>query len=165
MRLTPKPDYLELEQHDSGQALGGSTEGSISLSTSNDHTGTTTTVNGSRTSLDAPTITPPARISTETSTGDTNGTPSEASTSQQHEYARTLTQSPVRERRRDRDVDRDRSKGKRVQTMLKNQVHNTQARINTISKKIGHGVARGPMSLYRSSSAPGKKETSRLVHC
>jgi hypothetical protein len=47
----------------------------------------------------------------------------------------------------------DTFKGKKVQQMLKRVHHKGQARISTISRKIGHGVVRG--SLRRSSSAPG----------
>ena len=49
-------------------------------------------------------------------------------------------------------------KGKKVQQMLK-RVHKGQARISTISRKIGHGVVRG--SLRRSNSAPGQELSSR----
>ena len=56
--------------------------------------------------------------------------------------------------------ERGDKKGKRVQQMLKNQVHKQSARIGTISKKIGHGVARG--GLHRSTSAPGQHV---LVFC
>ena len=48
-------------------------------------------------------------------------------------------------------------KGKKVQQMLK-RVHKGQARISTISRKIGHGVVRG--SLRRSNSAPGRELSS-----
>ena len=52
-------------------------------------------------------------------------------------------------------MDRDGSTGKKVQQMLKNRVHKGQAKISTISRKIGHGVVRNG-HLKRASSAPGK---------
>lgn len=64
---------------------------------------------------------------------------------------RSQSQSPERER------DRDTSKGKKVQKMLKDRVNKGQARINTISRKIGNGVVRSSgVSLHRSNSAPGE---------
>src|ERR1700722_1046855 len=54
-------------------------------------------------------------------------------------------------------TEKDASKSKKVQQMLKNRVHKGHARISTISKKIGHGVARTG-SLRRSNSAPGQFE-------
>jgi hypothetical protein len=51
-------------------------------------------------------------------------------------------------------TEKDTSKGKKMQQMLKNRVHKGHARISTISKKIGHGVARTG-TLRRSNSAPG----------
>lgn len=54
------------------------------------------------------------------------------------------------------DKDRDISRGKKVKQVLKTRVHQGQARISTISKKIGHGVGRrGSLSLKRTNSAPG----------
>lgn len=55
-------------------------------------------------------------------------------------------------------------KGKRMQKMLKNQVHKQQARINTISKKIGHGVSKGTINRNRSNSAPGMPGNP-LIRC
>lgn len=52
-------------------------------------------------------------------------------------------------------TDRDSSTGKKVQQMLKNRVHKGQAKISTISRKIGHGVVRNG-NLKRANSAPGK---------
>ncbi|KAF9025079.1 hypothetical protein BDZ89DRAFT_1068592 [Hymenopellis radicata] len=49
--------------------------------------------------------------------------------------------------------DRDASTSKKVQQMLKSQVHKSGARISTISKKIGNGVVRNG-SLKRSNSTP-----------
>lgn len=54
------------------------------------------------------------------------------------------------------ETQRSDGRGKRVQQMLKNQVHKQQARITTISRKIGHGVTRSSVSLHRSVSTPGK---------
>ena len=59
------------------------------------------------------------------------------------------------ERERDKDKEKDTSKGKKVQKMFKEGVHKGQARITTISKKIGSGVARGSGGLGRSKSTPG----------
>lgn len=56
--------------------------------------------------------------------------------------------------RRSSSMGRDTSKGKKMQLMLKNRVHQGQARITTISKKIGHGVVKSG-SLRRHNSAPG----------
>ncbi|CAL1702635.1 unnamed protein product [Somion occarium] len=53
------------------------------------------------------------------------------------------------------EKDRDVSRGKKVKDVLKTGVHKSQARISTISKKIGHGVhRRSSLNLKRSSSAP-----------
>lgn len=53
------------------------------------------------------------------------------------------------------EKDRDVSRGKKVREVLKSGVHKGQARITTISKKIGHGVGRhGSLSLKRTTSAP-----------
>lgn len=55
------------------------------------------------------------------------------------------------------EKDRDISRGQKVKQVLKTRVHQGQARISTISKKIGHGVGRrGSLSLKRTNSAPGK---------
>ncbi|KAF7329082.1 hypothetical protein MKEN_00168700 [Mycena kentingensis (nom. inval.)] len=57
-------------------------------------------------------------------------------------------------RDRSLSIDRDTSsKSKKMQQMLKNRVNKGQARISTISKKIGSGVVR-PGSLRRSNSTP-----------
>ncbi|KAG6372063.1 hypothetical protein JVT61DRAFT_8771 [Boletus reticuloceps] len=50
-------------------------------------------------------------------------------------------------------TDRDGSTGKKVQQMLKNRVHKGQAKISTISRRIGHGVVRNG-NLKRANSAP-----------
>ena len=50
--------------------------------------------------------------------------------------------------------DTSKSKKEKVQKMLKTGVHKGQERITTISRKIGHGVARGG-SLRRANSTPG----------
>ncbi|KIP07862.1 hypothetical protein PHLGIDRAFT_70390 [Phlebiopsis gigantea 11061_1 CR5-6] len=53
------------------------------------------------------------------------------------------------------EKDRDISRGKKVREVFKNQVHKNQARITTISKKIGHGVGRhSSINLKRMASAP-----------
>ncbi|KAJ6632489.1 hypothetical protein B0H10DRAFT_1977554 [Mycena sp. CBHHK59/15] len=56
-------------------------------------------------------------------------------------------------RNRSLSVDRDTSKSKKMQQMLKNRVNKGQARISTISKKIGSGVVRNG-TLRRSNSTP-----------
>ncbi|KAJ7074707.1 hypothetical protein C8F01DRAFT_1101566 [Mycena amicta] len=57
-------------------------------------------------------------------------------------------------RNRSLSIDRDTSsKSKKVQQILKNRMNKGQARISTISKKIGSGVVR-PGSLRRSNSTP-----------
>ncbi|KAJ7079363.1 hypothetical protein C8R43DRAFT_1177712 [Mycena crocata] len=56
-------------------------------------------------------------------------------------------------RNRSLSIDRDTSKSKKMQQMLKNRVNKGQARISTISKKIGSGVVRNG-SLRRSNSTP-----------
>ncbi|KAJ7119647.1 hypothetical protein C8R44DRAFT_841131 [Mycena epipterygia] len=62
--------------------------------------------------------------------------------------------SPVNgSRNRSLSVDRDTSKSKKMQQMLKNRVNKGQARISTISKKIGSGVVRNG-TLRRSNSTP-----------
>lgn len=49
------------------------------------------------------------------------------------------------------------SKGRKVQRMLKDGVHKGQARINTVSKKIGNGVKKGAAgTLQRTHSLPGQ---------
>lgn len=50
--------------------------------------------------------------------------------------------------------DISQSKKEKVQKMLKTGVHKGQERITTISRKIGHGVARGG-NLRRTNSTPG----------
>ncbi|KZT18342.1 hypothetical protein NEOLEDRAFT_1143513 [Neolentinus lepideus HHB14362 ss-1] len=54
------------------------------------------------------------------------------------------------------DKERDSLSGRKVQQMLKSRVHKGQARISTISKKIGHGVTRNGVvnHLRRTNSAP-----------
>ncbi|KAJ7749067.1 hypothetical protein DFH07DRAFT_829576 [Mycena maculata] len=56
-------------------------------------------------------------------------------------------------RNRSLSIDRDTSKSKKMQQMLKNRVNKGQARISTISKKIGSGVVRNG-TLRRSNSTP-----------
>lgn len=51
-------------------------------------------------------------------------------------------------------ADGSKSKKEKVQKMLKTGVHKGQERITTISRKIGHGVARHG-SLRRTNSTPG----------
>ncbi len=54
------------------------------------------------------------------------------------------------------EKDRDTSRGKKVRDALKSGVHKGQARVVTISKKIGHGVGRSTsLNLKRTNSAPG----------
>ncbi|KAG5643985.1 hypothetical protein DXG03_009275 [Asterophora parasitica] len=55
--------------------------------------------------------------------------------------------------KRSLSMDRDTSKSKKMQQMLKNRVHKGQARITTISRKIGSGVVKTG-SLKRSNSTP-----------
>lgn len=122
-------------------AVNGAPSVDMSVSASNGDTSL------SAPSVDTETIHSPARASLDR-TVDTN-----TST----EIARPP--SPLRQDRErvsgdSQATERDK-KGKRVQQMLKNQVHKQSARINTISKKIGHGVSKGPMSLHRTTSAPG----------
>ncbi|KAI0084572.1 hypothetical protein BDY19DRAFT_898280 [Irpex rosettiformis] len=53
------------------------------------------------------------------------------------------------------EKDRDASRGKKVRNVLKSGVHKGQARMVTISKKIGHGVGRSAsLNLKRINSAP-----------
>jgi hypothetical protein len=55
------------------------------------------------------------------------------------------------------EKDRDTSRGKKVRDVLKSGVHKGQARMVTISKKIGHGVGRSAsLNLKRTNSAPGR---------
>lgn len=66
--------------------------------------------------------------------------------------------SDVNSEKRSSSLERDRdiSRGKKVREVLKSGVHKGQARITTISKKIGHGVGRhSSLSLKRTISAPG----------
>ncbi|KAJ7688974.1 hypothetical protein B0H17DRAFT_1067381 [Mycena rosella] len=56
-------------------------------------------------------------------------------------------------RNRSLSFDRDTSKSKNLQQMLKNRVNKGQARISTISKKIGSGVVRNG-TLRRTNSTP-----------
>ncbi|KAG6918514.1 hypothetical protein DXG01_013876 [Tephrocybe rancida] len=55
--------------------------------------------------------------------------------------------------KRSSSIDRDTSKSKKMQQMLKNRVHQGRARVSTISRKIGNGVAKTG-SLKRSNSTP-----------
>ena len=66
--------------------------------------------------------------------------------------------------KRSSSMGRDTTKSKRVQRMLKHQVHLSQARISTISRKIGNGVVRnGSVSMRRARSAPGQFQSRVLV--
>lgn len=56
--------------------------------------------------------------------------------------------------------DKEQHKGKKVQRILKDQVHRGQAHIHTISKKIG---AKHGMRIRRSSSTPGKAKTNFII--
>ncbi|TDL20474.1 hypothetical protein BD410DRAFT_790991 [Rickenella mellea] len=83
---------------------------------------------------------------------EANSTKSKGNSSKKdRQDRRSHSQSPERERDREKSTT-----GKKVQRMLKDRVHKSQARFNTISKKIGHGVVRGGSSvvLHRSNSAP-----------
>ncbi|EGO23192.1 hypothetical protein SERLADRAFT_439938 [Serpula lacrymans var. lacrymans S7.9] len=65
-----------------------------------------------------------------------------------------LATDPLNEKR-SLSIDRDTSAGKKVQQMFKNRVHKGQARITTISKKIGNGMVRNPSARLRpTGSAP-----------
>ncbi|KAJ6516759.1 hypothetical protein C8R47DRAFT_1088233 [Mycena vitilis] len=61
--------------------------------------------------------------------------------------------APVNGRGRSLSIDRDTSKSKKMQQMLKNRVNKGQARISTISKRIGGGVVRNG-TLRRTNSTP-----------
>lgn len=120
---------------------------------------TATTDTTTRTSLDAPTVTSPPRTSIEITPEipelilpDGPSSPSRRSFRERVERRRFRSRSISSEREQHGDT----SAGKRVQKMLKEQVHKQSARINTFSKRIGHGVAKGGNSiLHRASSAPG----------
>ncbi|EPQ53258.1 hypothetical protein GLOTRDRAFT_140119 [Gloeophyllum trabeum ATCC 11539] len=62
--------------------------------------------------------------------------------------------------KRSTSLEKDRDGGKKVQQMLKSRVHKGQARISTISKKIGHGVTRNGVvnHLRRTNSAPNFRD-------
>ena len=138
-RRTPSPAYANTDAGNSTQAHSDLAEGSSALSISNDHS-------AADSSADATTIRSPIRSSLERS--------AEIPLAEGKTKERTSTESQGSEHDK---------KGKRVQRMLKNQVHKQQARINTISKKIGHGVSRSSLSLHRSNSAPGM--SSRRIKC
>ncbi|KLO16848.1 hypothetical protein SCHPADRAFT_937555 [Schizopora paradoxa] len=163
LEQSPRP-FSILDRPFSRQSMDVSIIGPSITSTSS-----TQPRNGSTTSVDAPTITSPAKTSINTSV---NSITDEGATSQQQPAPTTsqLTastsaishrKSKLRLRARSQSPDREREnskgKGKRVQKMLKTQVHNTQVRINTISRKIGHGMTKGA-GLQRSSSAPNFHE-------
>jgi len=69
--------------------------------------------------------------------------------------------------KRSTSIDQDGSKGKKVQQMLKNRVHKSQARISTISRKIGHGMVKNSsvVSLRRTTSAPGQSSLFLTLLC
>ncbi|KAI5117629.1 hypothetical protein M0805_001272 [Coniferiporia weirii] len=138
VRLTPIPVYLDTDTQESSQTPSEIAEDSSGLTVSNGHT---------TTSLDAATIRSPARTSLDRS--------AETSVMESVRPSSPPAQKGDKERMSGESqyTERDK-KGKRVQQMLKNQVHKQSARINTISKKIGHGVTRSSMSLNRSNSAP-----------
>lgn len=63
------------------------------------------------------------------------------------------------------EKDRDISRGKKVREVLKDRVHKGQARITTISKKIGHNVGRhSSLNLKRTLSAPGACSVPSQCH-
>ncbi|KIL58581.1 hypothetical protein M378DRAFT_86295 [Amanita muscaria Koide BX008] len=81
--------------------------------------------------------------------------------------------------KRSMSIDRgDTSKSKKVQQLLKTGVHKGQERITTISKKIGHGVTRGPRrtnstpdlravlqpTLYQASSIHSRRRVGSIFH-
>ena len=133
---TPSP-YQETQV--SMQAPNEGDNGSVALATSTEN---------SIASADAITIKSPVRSSIDRSVeaGTSDSIDASFSSSNNKERERTSGESHVSERD---------TKGKRVQQMLKNRVHKQQARINTISKKIGHGVSRSSSSIHRSNSVPG----------
>ncbi len=158
---SPRP-FSDLDRPFSRQSMDVSTNGE-SINTSNG----SQPHDRSTASLDAPTIKSPRRTSVDTSgtsirdgritpqqhisptTSQMTASTSAISTRKSRLRLRARSQSP------DREKENSKGKGKRVQKMLKTQVHNTQVRINTISKKIGHGMTKGAaMGLQRSSSAP-----------
>ena len=57
------------------------------------------------------------------------------------------------EEKRSDSIDRE-STGKKVQQLVKDRVQKSQAKISTVSKKIGRGMVKSP-SLRRARSAPG----------
>lgn len=59
------------------------------------------------------------------------------------------------EEKRSDSIDRE-STGKKVQQLVKDRVQKSQAKISTVSKKIGRGMVKSP-SLRRASSAPGQR--------
>ncbi|KAL5522105.1 hypothetical protein ACEPAF_1962 [Sanghuangporus sanghuang] len=136
-RRTPTPAYAESAARGSLQAPSEVAEGS-SLSVSNNQSTAST-------SVETVTVRSPIRSSADRAT----------------EVVQSGRRSKERNSTESQNSDRDK-KGKRVQRMLKNQVHKQQARMHTISRKIGHGVVKGSMNLYRSNSAPDLH--SMLVH-
>jgi len=162
---SPRP-FSDLDRPFSRQSMDVSINGE-SINTSNG----SQPPEGSTASLDAPTIKSPRRTSVDTSgtsirdghitpqqhitptTSQMTASTSAISTRKSRLRLRPRSQSP------DREKENSKGKGKRVQKMLKTQVHNTQVRINTISKKIGHGMTKGAaIGLQRSSSAPNFHE-------
>ena len=65
----------------------------------------------------------------------------------------------------EKEKDKDKSVGKKVQKMLKNQVHKEQRHISTIGRKIRHGVGKpcGGLTLQRTSSTPSEYFSSLLL--
>ena len=59
----------------------------------------------------------------------------------------------VCEEKRPDSIDRE-STGKKVHQLVKDRVQKSQAKISTVSKKIGRGMVKSP-SLRRARSAPG----------
>ncbi|THH06231.1 hypothetical protein EW145_g4227 [Phellinidium pouzarii] len=118
---TPSPAYLENDVQESLQTQSDVTENSSGLTISNGHS-------TAESSLDVATVRSPMRTSldrsAETSVMDSTR-PASPSTRMKNKE-RTSGESQYTERDK---------KGKRVQQMLKDQVHKQSARINTISKK------------------------------
>ncbi|EJD00430.1 uncharacterized protein FOMMEDRAFT_91112 [Fomitiporia mediterranea MF3/22] len=129
-RRTPSPAYPSSVAQGSLQGQNAAVEGSSDASISNNHSG------ASASSVD--------NVTVRSHIGTSLDNPTEV---------------PLAEKGKERlsgdsqHTERDK-KGKRVQQMLKKQVHKQQARITTISKKIGHGVSKSTPNLHRSNSTP-----------
>lgn len=147
--MTPSPASVELEPQESNRPSNAISETSSSA-TPLQNSGTDSTL--STINNDTMTLRSPAQGSLETSAMDTVEVSalSPSLLSPLNGQIRNKVRPDLQSMDREKD-----KKGKRVQQMLKNQVYKQSARFNTISKKIGHGVARGSMTLQRSNSAPG----------